>query len=791
MTQSLDGGGRDSGWMTYEGIMSVRNDIFKVGKTIPRADALTKVTGQERYAADYYGQNFIWAGVKRAGVPHARLKQISIEGAKELPGVLSVLIHRDVPGSNRQGILRKDQPVLVNTKIRHCGDAVALVLAEDKPTLQKALNLISFDYEPLPAVFDPEKALEQGAPLVHEDNPDGNLMQHISLSVGDVKKAFLECAIVTEGYFELPFQEHAYLETEAGWSYLDEDGRLVIIASTQTPFRDRFEIASALGLDIEKIRVIAPYLGGAFGGKDGLTVQSLLGLAALNSQGRPVKMWWDREESFLAGVKRLPSRIYYRLGAKADGTLHSLDCRLYFDTGPYAHLSSEIMALSLEHAGGPYRIPHTSIRGWCAYTNNPPGGPFRGFGVPQATAAMEQIMDMLAAKMKMDPLEIRRKNVVSQGDRNCVGVTLVNSTGALDCLGTLADHPLWQERKKWKESAAPFKRRGVGLACMAHGSGYGPIIPDEANAKIELTEEGKMRIFCGVSDMGQGNASTCLQIAGNILSQNADSMELILPDTDRGLSSGSASASRCTYTYGNALVRAAVEMKKRILERASAVLMIKEDELSLIPGGIRHLPSGKEIPLSQVVQRMDPSVRTCTHYYRAPVATEELDVHSSSRIFGLPHILFSYAAHLAYVEVDELTGEIEVKTYLSASDCGRVINPQIYEQQIQGGIAQGLGYALSEDFVVKDGKGLTPDLSTYIIPTTLDVPEMVSIPVEIGEPTGPFGLKGIGEISINGPLPAVANALADACGIRISRSPFTPERVLTAMKEEFLHEVKP
>jgi CO/xanthine dehydrogenase Mo-binding subunit len=287
-------------------------------------DALSKVTGQEKYAADYYSPNFVWAGVKRAGVPHARLKSIAVEAARKLPGVLCVLTHKDVPGSNRQGIIFKDQPVLVDTKIRHYGDAIALVLAEDKPTLNKALRLISFDYEPLPAIFDPEKALE-GAPFVHEDHPEGNLMQHISVAVGDVKEAFLECSTVIEGCFEVPFQEHAYLETEAGWAYLAQDGRLVIVASTQTPFRDRFEIASALGLDIDKIRVIAPYLGGAFGGKDGLTVQSLLGLAALNSQGRPVKMWWDREESFLAGVKRLPSRISYRLGAKADGTLHSLE----------------------------------------------------------------------------------------------------------------------------------------------------------------------------------------------------------------------------------------------------------------------------------------------------------------------------------------------------------------------------------------------------------------------------------------------------------------------------------
>lgn len=261
-------------------MMTMKENIFRIGSTVPRVDAYTKVTGQEKYAADYYSPNFVWAGVKRAGVPHAGLKGIAVEAAKKLPGVLSVLTHKEVSGSNRQGIIFKDQPVLVGTKIRHCGDAVALVLAEDRPTLNKALNLIRFDYEPLPAIFDPERALEQGTPLVHEDHPDGNLMQHISVTVGDVKEAFLECTTVAEGYFEVPSQEHAYPETESGWAYLPEDGRMVIIAFTQTPFRDRIELATALGLDIDKIRVIAPYRGGAFGGKDGLTVQSLLALAA-------------------------------------------------------------------------------------------------------------------------------------------------------------------------------------------------------------------------------------------------------------------------------------------------------------------------------------------------------------------------------------------------------------------------------------------------------------------------------------------------------------------------------
>ena len=763
--------------------MIPEDPVFEIGRSVPRTDGWNKVRGEEKYAADYYGPNLVWAGVKRADVAHARLKSIDTEAARELPGVLAVLTHKDITGSNRQGIIRKDQPVLVDSKIRHRGDAIALVLAEDKIALKKALRLISFDCEPLPAVFTPEEALKEGAPLVHEGNPNGNLMQQISVAVGDVKKSLPECAVWVEAQFEVPYQEHAYLETEAGWSYLTEDGELVIVASTQAPFRDRFEIAPALGLDMKKIRVIAPYLGGAFGGKDGVSVQCLLGLAALHSKGRPVKMWWDREESFTAGVKRLPARMQYRLGAKADGTLHALECKLYFDTGPYGHLSAEIMALAVEHAGGPYRIPHTRIQGWCVYTNNPPGGPFRGFGVPQVTAAMEQMIDMLAARLKRDRLQLRRQNVVRRGDRNCIGVTLIHSTGALDCLETLAGHSLWRQRSRWKESARPFKRRGVGLASLVHGSGYGPVVPDYANAKVELTEEGKIRVFCGVSDMGQGNASTCLQIAGAILGQNGSSMELVLPDTERSLPSGSASSSRCTYTYGNALIGASRELKKRLSERASVLLMAASgDDFALIPGRIRHLSSGKEISLSHLARSMDPSERICTYYYRAPVAEEKIDVCGSSEVIGLPHILFSYAAHLAYVEVDELTGEIEVKAYVAVSDCGRVINPQIYEQQIQGGIGQGLGYALKEDFIVESGRAITPDLSTYIVPTALDVPEMVSIPVEIDESTGPFGLKGVGEISISGPLPAVANALADACGVRVFRSPLTAERVLKALE---------
>jgi len=754
----------------------------QIGVSFPRIDGRSKVTGREKYAADYFDGDFVWAGVKRSEQPHARLLGIETEKARKLPGVLAVLTYQDITGTNRQGYVRKDQPVLVDDKVRRYGDALALILAEDRSVLKQAQSLIEVRLEPLPAVFTVEEALADGAPLVHEDNAHGNILSDISVQKGMGAAAMESCAVTIGHSFDLPRQEHAYLETECGWAHVSESGQLVIVASTQSPFRDRTEVAFALGLEPERIRVIAPYLGGAFGGKDGVTVQDLLALAALNSGGRPVKMWWDREESFLAGVKRLSGRVCYRLGTDAEGAFHALECTIDLDNGPYEHLGGEILALAVEHAGGPYRIPHTYIRGRCVYTNNPAGGPFRGFGAPQVSAAMEQMVDMLAAQLNLNPLEIRTRNAVRQGDRNCLGVTLTQSTGAMDCLERLSRHPLWMERAEWKKGAGSWKRRGVGIACLAHGSGYGPIVPDYANASIELTSKGAFRITCGVSDMGQGNASTYLQIGGYLLNQECDGLELILPDTERTLPSCSSAAGRTTYTYANALIGAATALKQRIYEKASDLLMAGSTaDFELLPGLVRHLPTGRDVPLSALATNMAPTERVSVHHWRAPVCREPVNAKSNTTLFGLPHILFSYAAHLAYVEVDELTGRMEVVRYLAVTDSGRVINPQVYEQQIQGGIVQGIGYGLYEDYKVENGRSGTPDLSTYLAPTALDAPDMESITVELHEPTGPFGLKGVGEIAISGPLPAAANALADACGIRIKRAPFTPERVLAAL----------
>ncbi|BBO91341.1 xanthine dehydrogenase family protein molybdopterin-binding subunit [Desulfosarcina ovata] len=756
--------------------------VYQIGEAMPRSDALGKATGAEKFSIDTYGNDLLWAGVKRGGVPHARIRGIDIQAAQTTPGVRAVLTARDVNGTNRQGVIRKDQPVLADDRVRHCGDAVALVVAESSAALEAALDRIVLDLDPLEAIFDPEAALRDDAPLIHPDHAGGNTLFHATIQNGDPQQALSDCDAVVEGCFDLPRQAHAFLETENGWALADDEGRLDITVSTQTPFRDRLEVAEALGLAVDRIRIRAPFCGGAFGGKDGITVQSLLALAALSCPGRPVKMWWRREESFLAGVKRHPARLYYRLGADRDGTLKAVSARIYLDTGPYDHLGGVVAALGLEHAGGPYRIPHADLAVWAAYTNNPVSGAFRGFGVPQVAAAMESMMDMVAAKLRICPLALRRKNALVRGDRCPAGVTRQGSVGLLECLKTLEAHPLWKEREHWKASAGPNTMRGTGIACISHGMGYGPTVPDSATAGIRLMDDGRFEVMAGVVDMGQGNAAAYLQMAGDILSQPPGHLIPVLPDTDKTFPSGSSSASRTTFTYGNALIGAARALKERIFARAADALMVSDTSaLILVPGAVRHLATGREITLSRLGMFLNPAERFATYHYRAPVSGEAPHPDGNLRLHGFPHSIFSHAAHLVRVEVDALTGQVSVPEYLGVNDCGRILNPQNFSGQQEGAVVQGLGYALYEEVIADKGRMMTRDFTTYIIPTALDAPKIESVAVALAEEAGPFGLKGAGEIGIDIPLPAVANALFDACGVRLLKFPMTPERILTAL----------
>lgn len=753
---------------------------LQAGRPEIRGDAKAKASGTEPFAADYYPDNLVWAGAVRAGVASGRLLKVDTVAALALTGVLKVLTAADVPGPNRHGIIHKDMPVLADDRIRYTGDAVALVLAESREALKKAISLVKVDIESLPGVFDPETAMAVGAPELHESFP-GNILMAAEIRKGEAVNALTGCAVVVEGEFSTPVQAHGFLETENGVARMEEDGSISMTVSTQSPFRDRLEIGYALGIPFLKIRIASPSLGGGFGGKDGATVQCLLALAALHADGRSVKMQWDREENLAVGYKRHACALRYRLGAMGDGTLHALECRLVYDTGAYAHLGGEVMELGMEHAGGPYRIPHVLIAGNCVFTNNPVAGAMRAFGVCQATFAFESMMDLLAQKLGMDPLALRMKNALVDGDTNCVGMRLITSTGIAGCLEILKNHPLWLERESWKQQAPAHCRRGVGLASVYNAAGYGGKVRDAAIAKVELTPEGGFIVHNAVTDMGQGNSSAFLQIAGHILCQDASQLILRQPDTATAYPSGSSSAGRTTYTYGNALIKACEELKARLINRAGLLLFIDSDRaLELAPGKVIHTPSGREVPFQQLASFMPQEDRVCISHYVAPVC-EEVPNTSKGFFVGFPHLIFAYGAHLARIEVDLLTGLIRVCDYLAATDGGTVINPAMFDQQIQGGVAQGIGYALMEDLITQEGVVQNDDLTTYLIPGALDLPDTISCPFQGHEDTGPFGMKGVGEVAMNGPLPAIANAIDDACGIRLCHAPLTPERVLSAL----------
>jgi CO/xanthine dehydrogenase Mo-binding subunit len=759
-----------------------------VGASETRADARAKAQGSEPYAADYYPDGVLWAGAvrpgARQGVAHARLLSVDTAAAAALPGVVKILTAADVPGSNRQGIIHRDMPVLVGDKLRYAGDPVALVIAESRAALRRAIDAVVVRLEALPAVCDPLAALAEGAPRVHDERDD-NLLAAAEIRLGKGEQGLDHCAVVVSGSFSTPVQAHGFIETENGVACCAADGSLTMTISTQAPFRDRLEIAHALGLPFDRIRIVAPCLGGGFGGKDGATVQCLLALAALHSEQRPVKMQWDREENLLAGYRRHSCRVDYRLGASRDGTLAAVHCRLVYDTGAYAHLGAEVMALGMEHAGGPYRIPHVLIEGQCVYTNNPVAGAMRAFGVCQVTFAFEAMIDELARELGVDPLALRRKNALLPGDTNCAGVVVGESTGIADCLELIADHPLWLERAAWKAAAPSGTRRGVGLAAVFNAAGYGAKVRDSAIAKVELTADGGFVVYNGVADMGQGNASAFVQIAGHILQQDAARVSVRQPDTASSFPSGSSSAGRTTFTFGNALIVACEQLKARLINRAGLLLFVDDDStLALVPGKIVHEASRREVSLDRLAGFLRAEERSCLGEYVAPLCP---DPGTGKGFFiGFPHVVFAYGAHLARVEVDLATGRTRVADYLAVTDGGQVINPAMFDQQVHGGVAQGLGYALMEDLATRDGQVLAGDFTRYLIPGALDLPEIVSIACAGDEARGPFGMKGVGEVAMNGPLPAVANALADGCDIHLRDAPLTPERVLLAL--ETLHE---
>lgn len=754
-----------------------------LGKPVPRLDALEKATGQIKYMTDLILPNMLYGKVVRAKYPHARILRIDTSKAESLPGVIAVITHKDVPGVNGFGIIIPDMPVLCSDKVRYIGDAVAAIAAESEEIAEKAASLVDVEYEPLPIISDPIEAMKEDAPKIHEE---GNIHLHTEVKRGNVEEAFKEADLIVEDTYYTGRQEHAFLETEGGVALIDDDGNLVMYAGSQYPHRDQLQLARCLSINPRKIHVISYPVGGAFGGKDELTVQPILGLLALKTK-RPVKIVLSREESIISYWKRHPFILHYKTGVKKDGKILAQEVKIIQDKGAYSSLGGPVLNLAVEHACGPYRVDNVHIEGYAVFTNNGVGGAFRGFGVPQVTFAVETQIDMIAEKLRIDPIELRKKNALREGDIAPIGNKLTTSVGTLKVLEEIEKCDIWKNRdeiKKIQDPLRPWIKRGVGVALTYQGTGLGVGIPDYGGALLSLNPDGTFSVKIGTVDYGQGILTSYAQIVAEKLRINIENVYVVLGDSFFTADSGPTSASRGVYTGGKAAIIACDKMVDLLKRKASEILNEDENLLDYGEGFIFSKTSNnlrisfKEVALSYLNE--NKKLPETEGYFLMPAA--EISIENAK---GLPHHIFAFSAHAASVEVNTLTGEVKVLKGVEAVDGGIVVNPQGYEAQVEGGFVMGMGYGLMEELVIENGLIRNQNFSTYIIPSIKDAPdEIVALPVVNEEDTGPYRAKGIAETVMVATAPAITNAIHNATGIRIHKIPATSESIYKLIKEK-------
>ncbi len=732
-----------------------------VGTAQPRLDIVAKVKGTRKYPQDFNMEGQLWATVVWAAHPHAIVRRIDTSAAQALPGVVRVITSKDVP-VNSYGISIPDQPVLVGEgeKVRWVGDRIAIVVAQDLRTARKARNLVRVDYEPLPVVSDVFTAMREDAPRIHENRPN-NILHYIPIRKGNVDEGFAQADIIVEGEISTPFVEHAYMQPEAGIGYIDEQGRVTVIAAAQWPHDDLHQIARMLNLPENQVREVVPAVGGAFGGREDMYIQHLLALCAFVVR-RPVKMVWDREESITRTGKRHPFYFEYKVGAKRDGTLMAVKIRLISDAGAYASTSVPVLNNAASFAAGPYKYPHAHIDAYTVFTNNAVTMAMRGFGATQPPVMYETFMDQLAEALHMDPVELRLKNLLDDGDISVTGNAMWGGVGIKETLRQAALAAGWQqEGDRWIKPdvghpSAPYKKRGIGVACAYKNVGYSFGFDDKSEAEVilRLQDDGSIAsatVKTAAVDVGQGVTTALAQIAAHTLGIPISRVRIALVDTSETPNAGSSSASRHTYITGNAVYGAC----KAALEQREQILLGETGEKTV---SAKYLYRGRS---RRPTTGYDPVTGQCN-----------------------PHITYSYGTEIALVEVDLETGETEVLKMWAAHDAGKVVNPAMYFGQVAGGVHMGVGYGLTEEFIQENGLPRTRRLSEYFIPTVLDMPrEFISMAVEVEDPTGPFGAKGLGETPTLPTAAAIANAIHDATGIWLKRIPATGETIWRALRE--------
>ena len=742
-----------------------------VGARLVRLDGQQKVDGTEIFGADEICAGALGVRVIRAPHHRARFQFGNLDQfAAAHPGVILVLTAKDVPGVDCYGVIPKyaDQPVFAHREARHRGEAVAAVVGD--PDVLEPLDLADFPirWEELPPLQTMDEALAADAPRIHAHREE-NVLVRGRVVCGDVENALAQADVVVEGEYETGFVEHAYIEPEAGFARRVGDG-IEVQACTQSPYMDRADIAKILGIAPEKVRIIPTAVGGGFGSKLDLSVQPFVALAAWKLD-QPVRMVYSRSESIVSTTKRHPARMRLRAGATRDGKLTALDFSADFNTGAYSSWGPTVAGRVPVHASGPYRVPNYRALTRAVHTNLVPAGAFRGFGVPQAAIAQEQLYDDLADKVGMDRLEFRILNALDHHTPTVTGQVLGEGVGIRACLEALRSG--WKAARtrasEFNDNSAGPLRRGVGVAGMWYGCGN-TSLPNPSTVRIGLKRDGRIALHQGAVDIGQGSNTIVTQICADALGAPVAQFDLVSPDTSITPDCGKTSASRQTLVTGKAAHMAGTKLRGEILKLAGACSCAA---LDFADGFVRVSDNGKSTTLGLSELPLDEHgyIITCECTFDPPITP--LDENGQ----GTPYAVFGFGAHMAEIEVDIELGTVRVLKVTAAHDVGRAINPTLIEGQIEGGVSQGLGMALMEEFF--PGKG--ENLHDYLIPSAGDVPPVESILIEELSSIGPFGAKGIGEQAIIPTAPAILNAMHDATGVRIHRVPATPDRVRAAI----------
>ena len=752
----------------------------RIGESTIRSDGVPKVRGEFEYSSDLWMDAMLWGATLRSPHPHANIWSLDTSEAEAMPGVYAVLTHEDVPGRKVYGMEIPDQPVLAWERVRYQGEPIAIVAADHPETARRALDRISVEYEVLEPVTDAEEAMSESAPKLHLS---GNVLRHVRIEHGDLAAS---ADVVVTGEYEIGMQDQAFLGPESGLAVPDKEGGVDLYISTQWLHIDRDQVAESLGLDPGMVRLTLSGVGGAFGGREDLSMQIHACLLALHTS-RPVKMVYNREESFFGHVHRHPAKMRYEHGATSDGRLVYVRARLIFDGGAYASSSNAVCLNAATFACGPYDVPNAEIDSYMLYTNNPPCGAMRGFGAVQACFAHESQMDELAQALGVDPVELRIENAIEPGMRFPFGQEVPPPAPVAELLERISAVPMPEEKEVVGRDLRELPggvsnvthgegvERGVGYALGFKNIGFSAGFDDYSTARVTLSVEDDkplVRVHTAAAEVGQGLITVQAQIARTELGIEK---VVVLPADTRVGSAGSSSASRQTYMTGAAVKMACEAVREHLFERVREEFGEDPGDLFLEDGRVVSGGHGIVVLLSELLGGEEIEELVEFHHKE----TFPLDEKGQ----GDAHVQFAFAAHRAVVEVDTELGLVRVVEIASAQDVGKAMNPQAVEGQIEGGIAQGLGLALMEEIQIREGKVLNASFTDYLIPTILDMPPVRAEILELADPEAPYGLKGVGEPPTIASTPAIVAALRDATGRKLSRVPVKPDQIVGLAKK--------